>query len=82
MKRRSARLILILFFSLLWGSQELPSGGAGAAEPRQPYQIGVLTTSWGPTPSELEFAINLKVAKVLGLTVAPEVIFRADRLIR
>jgi len=32
--------------------------------------------------SELEFAINLKVAKVLELTIAPEVLFRADRLIR
>jgi putative tryptophan/tyrosine transport system substrate-binding protein len=50
MKRRSARLIFILFFGLLWVSQGLPSGGVGAAEPRQSYQIGVLTTSWGPTP--------------------------------
>jgi hypothetical protein len=32
--------------------------------------------------SELEFAINLQAAKVLGLTIAPEVVFRADRLIR
>jgi putative ABC transport system substrate-binding protein len=32
--------------------------------------------------AELEFAINLKAAKVLGLIIAPEVIFRADRLIR
>jgi putative ABC transport system substrate-binding protein len=32
--------------------------------------------------SELEFAINLKVAQVLELTIAPEVVFRADRLLR
>jgi putative tryptophan/tyrosine transport system substrate-binding protein len=32
--------------------------------------------------STLEFAINLKVAKALGLTLPPEVIYRADRLIR
>jgi putative tryptophan/tyrosine transport system substrate-binding protein len=32
--------------------------------------------------AELEFALNLRVAKVLGLTLAPEVVFRADRLIR
>ena len=32
--------------------------------------------------SELEFAINLQLAKALGLTLAPEVVFRADRLIR
>jgi putative tryptophan/tyrosine transport system substrate-binding protein len=50
MKRHSARLILILFLGLLWVYQGLPSGGAGTPEPRRPYQIGVLTTSWGPTP--------------------------------
>jgi hypothetical protein len=48
MKHHPARLILIL--GLLWASQGLPSDGAGAAEPRRPYQIGVLTTSWGTTP--------------------------------
>jgi putative tryptophan/tyrosine transport system substrate-binding protein len=32
--------------------------------------------------SKLEFALNLKVAKALGLTLPPEVIYRADRLIR
>ena len=44
----------------------------------------------GVTPSEIpvevnnkiEFAINLKVAKQLGLTLPPEVLYRADRIIR
>jgi len=31
---------------------------------------------------KIEFVINLKVAKALGLTVAPEVLYRADRIIR
>jgi ABC-type uncharacterized transport system substrate-binding protein len=32
--------------------------------------------------TKIEFAINLKVAKTLGLTIAPEVLYRADRIIR
>jgi putative ABC transport system substrate-binding protein len=32
--------------------------------------------------SKLEFVINLKAAKALGLTIAPEVLFQADKLIR
>jgi putative ABC transport system substrate-binding protein len=30
----------------------------------------------------IQFTINLKVAKTLGLTIAPEVLYRADRIIR
>ncbi len=32
--------------------------------------------------NHIEFIINLKVAKALGLTIAPEVLYQADRLIR
>jgi putative ABC transport system substrate-binding protein len=32
--------------------------------------------------SKIEFAINLNTAKALGLTIAPEVLYQADRLIR
>ena len=31
---------------------------------------------------KIEFVINLKVAKTLGLTIAPELLYRADRLVR
>jgi putative tryptophan/tyrosine transport system substrate-binding protein len=31
---------------------------------------------------KIELAINLRVAKTLGLTIAPEVLYRADRLVR
>ena len=31
---------------------------------------------------KIELAINIKVAKSLGLSVKPEVLYRADRLVR
>jgi putative ABC transport system substrate-binding protein len=34
------------------------------------------------TNSKIEFVINLKTAKALGLTIAPEVLFQAHRLVR
>ncbi|MDH3601151.1 MAG: ABC transporter substrate-binding protein, partial [Candidatus Tectomicrobia bacterium] len=32
--------------------------------------------------SNIEFVINLKTAKTLGLTIAPEVLYQADRIVR
>ena len=32
--------------------------------------------------NKIMFTINLKVAKALGLTIAPEVLYQADRIIR
>jgi len=31
---------------------------------------------------KIEFAINLKVAKVLGIAIVPEILYQADRLVR
>ena len=70
-------------------SSGLFTGSVGAEEHTYPIKIGVLTASWGPTPtvvglrdSRLELGYRLKVAKALGLTIAPEVLYRADRIIR
>ena len=34
------------------------------------------------TNPKIEFAINLKTAKALGLTIPPEMLYRANRLVR
>jgi len=34
------------------------------------------------TNPKIEFDIKLKVAQVLGLMISPEVLYRADRIIR
>ena len=34
------------------------------------------------TNSNIEFVINLKTAKALGLTFAPEVLFQANKVVR
>jgi putative ABC transport system substrate-binding protein len=44
----------------------------GASPARIPVEVN----------TKLEFAINLKVARTLGLTIPPEVLFRADRVFR
>jgi putative ABC transport system substrate-binding protein len=43
---------------------------------QQPAEIPVEVNS------KLEFVINLKTAKAMGLTIAPEVLLQADRIIR
>jgi putative ABC transport system substrate-binding protein len=32
--------------------------------------------------SKIEFSINVRAAKALGLTIAPEILYRADRVVQ
>jgi putative ABC transport system substrate-binding protein len=86
-----AKRIPALFDSAFW-----PERGAFASYGQDFYESGrqaarlVDKILKGQKPAEipvevnskLEFVINLKVAKAMGLTIAPEVLFQADRIIR
>ncbi len=83
-------------FPNMFGTRFMVEGGALASYGPNRYEIGshaarlVDKILKGKNPSELavevnsktELVINLKTAKTLGLTIPPEVLYRADRLIR
>jgi putative ABC transport system substrate-binding protein len=86
-----AKRIPAMFDSAFW-----PERGAVASYGQNYYETGrqaarlVDKILKGQKPAEipvevnskLEFVINLKAAKAMGLTIAPEVLFQADRIIR
>jgi putative ABC transport system substrate-binding protein len=86
-----AKRIPAMFDSAFW-----PERGAFASYGQDFYETGrqaarlVDKILKGQQPAEipvevnskLEFVINLKVAKAMGLPMAPEVLFQADRIIR
>lgn len=86
-----AKRIPVMFDSAFW-----PERGAFASYGQNFYESGrqaarlvdkiLKGQSPGEIPvevnSKIEFVINLKAAKALGLTIAPEVLYQADRLIR
>jgi len=59
---------------------------AVTTDPDQPAAGGGQGADPGQIPVEvnntIELVINLKVAKELGITVPPEVLYQADRIIR
>jgi len=86
-----AKRIPALFDSAFW-----PERGAFASYGQDFYESGRQSARLvdkilkGQKPGEipvevnskLEFVINLKTAQAMGLTIAPEVLFQADRIIR
>jgi putative ABC transport system substrate-binding protein len=91
METTSQRAIPTMFEGAFWLEQSgLASYGSDYHETGRQAARLVDKILKGANPAEIpvevnpkiEFAINLKVAKALGLTIAPEVLYRADRIVR
>jgi putative ABC transport system substrate-binding protein len=87
----SQRAIPTMFDGVFWVERgELAGYGANYYESGRQAARLVDKILKGTKPTEIpvevnakiEFGINLQVAKALGLTIAPEVLYRADRIIR
>lgn len=89
--RRAGRAIPTMFNSTFYVERgALASYGTGAYESGRQAARLVHKILKGVAPAEIpvevitkiEFAINLEVAKSLGLRIAPEVLYRADKVIK
>jgi putative ABC transport system substrate-binding protein len=92
METAHAQGIPTMFPGAFWVDQGLGLASYGSDDTEWGRQIARLVDKIlkGTKPAEIPvevisrtgFVINLKVAKALGLTIAPEVLYRADRLVR